>query len=89
MKVVLKWMIWTHCAVLLIGIIVGVSFVRADMPDTILIKRTGEENHFAVTKEESAKILNVQGGDDPGTYLGFPIYKEKDSLESQIEKSLS
>jgi len=47
------------------------------LPKAITIERGGKAVGFADMKVEDAKYITIKDGDNPGIFLGFPIYKEK------------
>ncbi len=80
----LKWLIWTHLVAFAIGAILAGSWVHSTLPETIAIKKHGEPDEFAYMNTEDSRILNVSGGNNPGAYLAFPIYKPHDALEKEL-----
>lgn len=81
--------------VLILGFFLGcgmmVSWMDVDpelgsmaMPKRVMIKREGKPLAYALTSMDYAKIVNMTDVPDPGVYLAFPIYGDRNSVDRML-----
>lgn len=54
------------------------------LPEKILIKRDGMLKAYALTGREYAKIVQMNDIKDPGVYVAFPLYGDKNSVDRLV-----
>lgn len=74
--------LWFILVALVIGIMIGVVMVRSKLPESLDVMEKGKVKATAILDVKQSRILNVKGGEDPGAYLGFPLY-ELNEFESR------
>lgn len=51
------------------------------LPNKIFIKRDGKLKAFALTGTSNAKIITMKNIENPGVYVAFPLYADKNSID--------
>lgn len=54
------------------------------LPNTLMIRRDGKPEAFALTGTENAKIVTMNDIEDPGVYLAFPVYADKRNIDRLV-----
>ena len=60
------------------------TFSESDWPEYLMIRRDGKPLAYAFSSPEHARIVNMPDVPDPGVYIAFPIYSDRNKIDRMV-----
>ena len=62
---------------LCMGALIGNELFSQKVPDVLEIETSEGKSFYAEIERKNLKFINVEGGQNPGSYLALPLYEDR------------